>query len=253
MTSCTSVLLPDPLTPVTHVTMPSGISTSMAFRLCSDAPRTRSFWFVGFRRADGTGIASSSRRYFAVSERGSWSSSASVPLKITRPPCSPAPSPMSTIVSATRIMSASCSTTSTVLPWSRSCRRIAISRSLSRECSPIEGSSRTYRVSTSAEPSDVARLMRCDSPPESVEDSRSSVRYSRPTSRRNPRRLRISRRTLSAIAASFSVSSSVAKKPSASRTVRADTASIVRPPTWTSRASRRRRAPPHSGQVRYPR
>ena len=41
---------------------------------------------------------------------------ASVPLKMTRPPCSPAPSPMSTTMSATRIMSASCSTTRTVLP-----------------------------------------------------------------------------------------------------------------------------------------
>ena len=38
MTSCTSVDLPDPLTPVTHVISPSGISTSTFFRLCSVAP-----------------------------------------------------------------------------------------------------------------------------------------------------------------------------------------------------------------------
>ena len=69
------MLLPDPLTPVTQVSMPSGISTSMSFRLCSAAPSTRSRWFAGRRRAAGTGIASSSRRYFAVSERGSCSSS----------------------------------------------------------------------------------------------------------------------------------------------------------------------------------
>ena len=74
MTSCTSVLLPEPLTPVTHVSTPSGISTSMSLRLCSAAPSTRSFWFVGLRRTAGTGIASSSRRYFAVSDRGSCSS-----------------------------------------------------------------------------------------------------------------------------------------------------------------------------------
>ena len=49
-------------------------------------------------------------------------------------------------------------------------------RALSRGCRPMDGSSRTYSVSTSAEPSEVARLMRCDSPPESVEESRSSVR-----------------------------------------------------------------------------
>ena len=78
--------------------------------------------------------------------------------------------------SATLIMSASCSTTSTVLPWSRSCRRMAISRRLSRECRPMDGSSSTYSVPTSAEPSEVARLMRCASPPDSVDDRRSSVR-----------------------------------------------------------------------------
>ena len=35
----------------------------MSLRLCSEAPSTRIFWLVGFRRAGGTGIASSSRRY----------------------------------------------------------------------------------------------------------------------------------------------------------------------------------------------
>ena len=75
MTSWTSVLFPEPLTPVTAVRSPSGISTSTFFRLCSDAPSTRSFWLVGFRRVAGTGIASSSRRYFAVSDRGSCSRS----------------------------------------------------------------------------------------------------------------------------------------------------------------------------------
>ena len=53
---------------------------------------------------------------------------------------------------------------------------MSMSRWLSRECRPIDGSSSTYSVPTSAEPSDVARLMRCDSPPDSVDDSRSSVR-----------------------------------------------------------------------------
>ncbi len=135
--------MPEPLTPVTQVRTPSGISTSIPLRLCSAAPRMRSFWPAGLRRAAGSGIASSSRRYLAVSDRGSCISASRLPEKITRPPWSPAPRPMSTTVSATLIMSASCSTTSTVLPWSRSLRRIVMSRSLSRGCRPMEGSSRT--------------------------------------------------------------------------------------------------------------
>ena len=70
ITSCTSVDLPEPLTPVTQVSMFSGISTSMPFRLCSAAPRTRRAWLFGsrLRRAAGIGIARSPRRYFAVSD-----------------------------------------------------------------------------------------------------------------------------------------------------------------------------------------
>ena len=37
-TSCTSVLLPEPETPVTQVTVPNGMRTSMPLRLCSRAP-----------------------------------------------------------------------------------------------------------------------------------------------------------------------------------------------------------------------
>ena len=60
------------------------------------------------------------------------------------PPCSPAPGPMSTTWSATRMVSSSCSTTITVLPRSRRRRRVSISLWLSRWCNPIEGSSSTY-------------------------------------------------------------------------------------------------------------
>ena len=42
ITSCTSVDLPDPETPVTATIMPSGISTSMFFRLWVRAPTMRS-------------------------------------------------------------------------------------------------------------------------------------------------------------------------------------------------------------------
>ena len=67
---------------------------------------------------------------------------AAVPSATTRPPCSPAPGPMSIRWSAARIICSSCSTTSTVLPRSRSRSSVSISRPLSRWCRPIDGSSR---------------------------------------------------------------------------------------------------------------
>ena len=66
------------------------------------------------------------------------------------------------------MVSASCSTTRTVLPRSRSRCSESSSRSLSRGCSPIDGSSRTYKTPRSFEPICVARRMRCASPPDSV-------------------------------------------------------------------------------------
>jgi hypothetical protein len=92
------------------------------------------------------------------------------------PPCSPAIGPISTIRSATCIISVSCSTTITVLPLSRSARRISMSRELSRGCRPMVGSSSTYKAPTRAEPREVAMLMRWDSPPERVCERRSSVK-----------------------------------------------------------------------------
>ncbi len=59
------------------------------------------------------------------------------------PPCSPAPGPMSTTWSATRMVSSSCSTTRTVLPSSRSRMSVSMRRRLSRWCRPIDGSSST--------------------------------------------------------------------------------------------------------------
>ena len=82
------------------------------------------------------------------------------------------------------MMVGSCSTTMTVLPALRRRLSTASSRSLSRACRPTVGSSMTYIVSVSELPRAAARLMRCDSPPESVRVWRSSVRYERPTSSR---------------------------------------------------------------------
>ena len=77
---------------------------------------------------------------------------------------------------AERIMSSSCSTTSTLLPMSRKCLSVPIRRSLSRWCRPMLGSSSTYMTPVRPEPICEARRMRCDSPPDSVSALRSRLR-----------------------------------------------------------------------------
>ena len=109
-------------------------------------------------------------------ERGSARTTSSGPLAMISPPCSPAPGPMSITQSAVRIVSSSCSTTSTVLPRSRSRVSVAISLALSRWCSPIDGSSRMYSTPMSVVPIWVASRIRCASPPERLMLARSSVR-----------------------------------------------------------------------------
>jgi hypothetical protein len=54
--SLTSVDLPEPDTPVTATKHPSGISTSMPFRLCSRAPLITRESADGLRRSSGRGI-----------------------------------------------------------------------------------------------------------------------------------------------------------------------------------------------------
>ena len=70
-------------------------------------------------------------------------SPSTLPSKQTLPPSVPAPGPRSTTWSAIAIVSGLCSTTSTVLPLSRSCRSRSFIRSMSWGCSPIVGSSKT--------------------------------------------------------------------------------------------------------------
>ena len=79
-------------------------------------------------------------RYYAASRimpRGA------LRLPVLSPPCSPAAGPRSTIQSAVRMVSSSCSTTSTVLPRSRNPFSVSSRRVLSRGCRPMEGSSST--------------------------------------------------------------------------------------------------------------
>ena len=65
------------------------------------------------------------------------------PSKTISPPALPAPGPRSTTWSAIAIASGLCSTTSTVLPLSRSCSSRSFIRWMSCGCRPIVGSSKT--------------------------------------------------------------------------------------------------------------
>src|ERR1700730_11754819 len=67
--SLTSVDLPEPLTPVTAVSTPSGIDTSMLFRLFSRAPRMTISPFIAGRREVGVGIDRAPVKYAPVSEK----------------------------------------------------------------------------------------------------------------------------------------------------------------------------------------
>src|SRR5712671_4348231 len=115
-----SVDLPEPETPVTHTNRPTGSARSIFLRLFPRAPRSRNTRVLSKRRrVSGSGISSAPERYWPVREAGFLRISAGGPSATTRPPCSPAPGPMSSTWSAELIASSSCSTTMTVLPRSR--------------------------------------------------------------------------------------------------------------------------------------
>ena len=94
--SFTSDDLPDPLTPVTTVKVPSGNSTVTSFRLFCLAPTTRMACPLPGRRTFGMGIDFAPVRYWPVSELGLASTSAGVPAATTSPPRMPGPRPKST-------------------------------------------------------------------------------------------------------------------------------------------------------------
>ena len=70
--------LPEPLTPVTHVSVFERDVDVDVLQVVLGGAREPDLLRQPRRRGDGTGIASSSRRYFAVSDRGSCSSPSSV-------------------------------------------------------------------------------------------------------------------------------------------------------------------------------
>jgi len=72
-----SVDLPDPDTPVTAVNSPAGMSKSTFLRLLPVAPRSFSSIFgFGLCRVFGTSIFFLPLRYWPVTERGAFSTSA---------------------------------------------------------------------------------------------------------------------------------------------------------------------------------
>ena len=111
------------------------------------------------------------------------------------------------------MISSSCSTTITVLPRSRSFSKMRINRFVSLGCRPMLGSSSIYIEPTKLLPSEVAKLIRCDSPPDKLFDFRLSVRYDKPTSQRKSKRLMISVSNRSAICCSCLLSLSCCIKP----------------------------------------
>ena len=111
-----------------------------------------------------------------------------------RPPCRPAPGPMSMTRSAERIVSSSCSTTRTVLPMSRSCWSVRMSRG----CRAGAGrwSARRGRSSTPTSRCRPGSPGGCAGPrrPRGWPRCGERVRYRCPTSARKRSRWRISRR-----------------------------------------------------------
>src|SRR5712692_2506295 len=95
---CTSELLPEPATPVTTTSTPSGMSTSTSRRLCAVAPRISSVP-VGFRTVSLRAARSPRWRPMRVPLA---SSPSTVPSKQTVPPAVSAPGPRSTTWSASR-------------------------------------------------------------------------------------------------------------------------------------------------------
>ena len=115
---------------------------STSLRLCSLAPFSRILCARPLRRGEGTGSASSFRRYFAVSDRGSAEAPVVAGVNhLATLLAGPKPDVDEVIRDANHCPRRA--DDEDVFPWSRSWSRMSMSRRLSRECSPIEGSSST--------------------------------------------------------------------------------------------------------------
>ena len=171
-----SVDLPDPETPVTQTSRPSGISIDTFLRLLAVTPSSNNRGVLG-DTGSGRGASTFNRppMYLPVKVGASFKARG-VPSNTIWPPRSPGPGPTSITRSAAIMTCGSCSTTTRVLPASRSLCMTSTIRWISLGCRPIEGSSSTKSVLTREVPKAVVRLIRCTSPPDSVRLCRSSVR-----------------------------------------------------------------------------
>ena len=84
--SLTSVLLPLPDTPVTHMNLPSGNLTLTFFKLFSLAPTISKYFLLPFLLFLGTSILSSPVKYLPVKLLGLAITSLGVPSATTLPP-----------------------------------------------------------------------------------------------------------------------------------------------------------------------
>ena len=97
--------------------------TVTSFRLCRLAPTTSIRGpFASTARRGARGCRSGSPRKRPVTESGLRISSSAEPAAITCPPSLPAPGPRSMTCSARRMVSSSCSTTTSVLPFASQLR-----------------------------------------------------------------------------------------------------------------------------------
>ena len=109
-------------------------------------------------------------------ECGSVSSCAGGPWAITVPPFAPAPGPISMTQSADRMISRSCSTTTTELPFPASAASVLRSPATLRGCSPTDGSSSTYSMPVVLARTVEVSSIRCRSPVDSEAPARSRAR-----------------------------------------------------------------------------
>ncbi len=122
--SFTSVDFPAPETPVTATSTPSGISTSTSRRLFSCAPWILRLPFATRRWLGDLDPAAAREVGAGQRVRASARGSRACPRGRCGRPATPAPRPKSITWSAARIVSSSCSTTTTVLPMSRMRKRV---------------------------------------------------------------------------------------------------------------------------------
>nr|WP_245643009.1 hypothetical protein [Piscicoccus intestinalis] len=139
----TSVVFPEPDTPVTAVNTSSGSRRSSPRTVRMVIASTASIPAAA-RASDALrGTGGGRRRYSPVTDSGTWDSPGTGPEYSTSPPSLPAPGPTSMTQSARRTSERSCSTMSTLLPSAMDRSNSCASIGFSDGWSPADGSSST--------------------------------------------------------------------------------------------------------------